>query len=195
MQLILTPLADGGPLSEAGVVVLPPDIVLGGLNGFSGAGQPGFVGDFAMATGAADGGIGGLRAADPLQTAFVLCLFTDARADVSMLRSEHNGDARGWPGDGFDLDAASGEGPLGSTLWQLRREVLSEDVARRAAAEAERATACLIRQGAVARITVEAVPDYDAQTLRLDIGAFARDGSSVYAAKFDLLWSRADGGL
>ncbi|MCJ2108022.1 phage GP46 family protein [Methylobacterium sp. E-041] len=178
MQITLTPLADEG------VAVLPPDIVWNGI-----------FGDFALSKGGDDGPAGGLKAANPLKTAVVLLLFSDARADVSDLRFEHRGDRRGWVGDGFDVDAAAGEAPLGSKLWLYRRAVLSDLTGMEMAAEAERALQPLVRQGAVVTIATKAVVDKVGGRVLLMVDLYGRDGTKAYTDQFDLLWSRADGGL
>lgn len=178
MQLTLTPLAD------AGVALLPPDIVWNGV-----------VGDFAVSAGGDDGPAGGLTAANPLRTAVILLLFTDARAETYELRHEHRGDRRGWPGDGFDVDRSKGEAPLGSKLWLYRRHELTEGTAMAVATEAERALQPLIRQGAVVRIAARATADKPAGRIRLTVNLYGRDGREAYAPQFDLLWRRADGGL
>lgn len=176
MQISITPLADEG------VTVLPPDIVWNGI-----------VGDFAVSAGGDDGPAGGLVAANPLKTAVILLLFSDARADAEDLRFEHRGDRRGWVGDGFDT--AAGEAPLGSKLWIYRRAVLSDLTGMEMAAEAERALQPLIRQGAVATIKTKAAVDKAGGRVMLIVNLYGRDGSEVYADQFDLLWRRADGGL
>ena len=178
MQLTLTPLGD------ADVAVLPPDVVWNGT-----------VGDFAIAKNAAEGGAGGLVAANPLRTAVLLLLFTDARADTSELRFEHRGDRRGWVGDGFDVDRTRGEAPLGSKLWLYRRHELDDDTGRQVAAEARRALEPLIGQHAVVRIDVDFEVDKARGQIRLSVKLYGRDGREAYADKFDLLWRRADGGL
>lgn len=178
MQITLTPLA------EAGVEVLPPDVVWTGVSG-----------DFALAASEADGPAGGLKAANPLATAVVLLLFSDARAEPYELRDEHRGDRRGWVGDGFDIDAAAGEAPLGSKLWLYRRHELTDLTALEVAAEAERALQPLLGQGAVVTIRTAATVDKAAGRLSLAVGLYGRDGREVYAPRFDILWRRADGGL
>lgn len=178
MQLTLTPLAD------AGVALLPPDIVWNGV-----------VGDFAVVASATDGPAGGLVAANPLRTAVILLLFSDARAEASDLRVEHRGDRRGWPGDGFDVDTAGGEAPLGSLFWLFSRRELSDATGMEIEAEAERALQPLVRQGAAARIAASAVIDKTAGRVALAVGIYGRDGSRSYSDKFDILWRRVDGGL
>ncbi|MGU3665799.1 phage GP46 family protein [Methylobacterium sp. A49B] len=178
MQLTLTPLAD------AGVSLLPWDIVWNGT-----------VGDFAISAGGDDGPAGGFVSANPLRTAVLLLLFSDCRAEDQDLRFEHRGDRRGWPGDGFDIDTAAGEAPLGSLLWLFRRSVLRDATGAQIEAEVQRALKPLIRQGAVVKVSATATVDKANGRVALAIGLYARDGSQVYADKFDILWRRADGGL
>src|SRR4051812_23188738 len=118
------------PLGEAGVELLAPDIVW----------QNGMVGDFALVESPpADGAAGGLQAQHPIETAVLMCLYTDARCEVRELRFEMGGDRRGWPGDGFDIDTSAGEAPLGSKLWLYRRHQLTDITAAEIEAEARRA--------------------------------------------------------
>ena len=182
------------PLAEAGVDVLPPDVVWMKVDGTpAGPGEPGVYGDFAISAAREDGPIGGFVARDPLRSAVLLLLFTDARAEVSQLRLEHAGDRRGWVGDGFDVDRAAGEEPLGSTLWLYRRRELTDWTAMEVEAEAERALKPLLRQGAVARIDVKAAADKTNSRITLAVDLYGRDDRKTYASKFDLLWKRADG--
>lgn len=178
MKLTLTPLA------ENGVVVLPPDIVWNGI-----------VGDFALSTNEATGALGGLQAANPLRTAVILLAFTDARAEPEDLRFEHAGDRRGWAGDGFDVDAARGEAPLGSKLWLYRRHELTDATGIAIADEIKRALKPLLDQRAVVRIDASATVDKAAGRVALAVSLYGRDGREAYADSFDLLWRRADGGL
>lgn len=176
MQLTVTPLED------AGVAVLPPDIVWNG-----------FVGDFAISTKPADGGVGGLVARNPIETAVLLLLFTDAQADPTDLTFEQHGDRRGWVGDGFDVDTANGEAPLGSRLWLFRRSVLNAGTLQAIEDEARRALQPLIDQQVVVRIDVSGSTDPASNRLILAVNLYGRDGTKVYAARFDPLWKRADG--
>lgn len=170
------------PLEDAGVEVLPPDIV-----------WDGFVGDFAVSTAPADGGVGGLVARNPIRTAVLLLLFTDAQAAANDLTFEQRGDRRGWVGDGFDVDVANGEAPLGSRLWLFRRSVINEGTLRAIEDEARRALQPLITQGVAVRIDVSGETDPAFNTIRLGVNLYGRDGAKIYAARFDPLWKRADG--
>ena len=176
MQLTITPLA------EAGVDVLPPDIVWSGT-----------VGDFAVSTRPEDGPIGGLVGRNPIETAVLLLLFTDCRAEPHELRHEHAGDRRGWPGDGFDVDEARGEAPLGSKLWLYRRHELLDRTGLEIEAEIHRALAPLKKQHAVARIAVKAEVQKAEGRVAASINLYGRDGREVYAGRFDPLWRRIGG--
>lgn len=171
MQLTLTPLAD------AGVLVLPPDVVFDGT-----------VGDFRLVASQADGPAGGLTGRDPLGTAVVLCLFSDGRASAEDLRTEHRGDRRGWPGDGFDIDVAAGEAPLGGLLWLFRRSSLTDLTGLEVEAAATTALQPLIAQGAVVAVRVQSRIDKAAGRLALGVGLYGRDGAERWAAQFDLIW-------
>ena len=180
MQLTITPLA------EAGVAVLPPDIV-----------WKGYVGDFAVSMREQNGSIGGLVAVNPLRSAVVMLLFTDVRADVSDLRFEHRGDRRGWPGDGFDLEPACGRGYRSARLlWIYRRRELTDDTGRAMASEAERALQPLIQQKAVARIAVgpSRSTSPEARSCSRSRSTAATGGRDI-AERFDYLWRQVDGGL
>ena len=187
MLITLTPLAD------AGVVALPPDIVWLKADGTPAGTRSGVVGDFGISV-AVEDGPGGLVAKDPIRTAVILLLFTDCRVEGYEIDAGRAGDQRGWPGDGFDLDTDNGEQALGSKLWLLRRMDLNDQTALWAQAEAKRALAPLIRQGACVRVDAVAVPDYEHDAMALTIALYGRDGSAVFNAKFDLLWKLATGG-
>ena len=187
MLLTLTPLAD------AGVAVLPPDIVWLRADGSRAGSGFGVRGDFAVAATAADGA-GGLEAKNPLLTAVILCLFTDCRVEDYEIDAGRAGDRRGWPGDGFDVDLAAGEGPMGSKLWLLRRMDLNDQTAMWAQAEAQRALQPLIKQGAAVRVTAAATPDYANDRMTLGVALYGRDGAQTFSEQFDLLWTLAMGG-
>ena len=187
MLLTLTPLAD------AGVVVLPPDLIWQKVDGSRAGTGYGVRGDFLVSATVADGP-GGLEAKNPLQTAVIALLFSDVRVEGYEIDAGRAGDQRGWPGDGFDIDVAAGEQPLGSKLWLLRRKDLNDQTAMWAQAEAKRALAPLKAQGLAVKIEAKATPDYPNDTMQLAIALYGRDGAQVYASKFDLIWKLATGG-
>jgi phage gp46-like protein len=160
------------PLSTADRTVLPPDVVI----------VDGTRGDFVLDERT------GLRAQNPIATAIVLCLLTDARASGDELRHEHAGDARGWPGDGFDIDLARGETELGSRLWLYRRRELTAETGRLVEDEARRALHTLIRQGVAARIDVSATVQEAEGRVALEVAVIGRDGRAAVNVRFDPLW-------
>ena len=163
------------PLETAGVELLPPDIVWNGT-----------AGDFVLT-------VGTLQATDPIKTAVVMLLFSDARGTDEQMRRADETDKRGWVGDGFDVDRAAGETDLGSRLRFFRREALTDQLARDFQDEAARALQPLIVQGAVARLDVaaEAILDPPGNLLVLTVNLYGRDGSLRYADRFDILWNDA----
>lgn len=180
MQLTITSLGD------AGVDVLPPDILFDGV-----------VGDFAVSTDPSDGGVGGLVARNPYRSAVVMLLFSDVGVDPSDLRFEHHGDRRGWVGDGFDHRGDYGEQPLGSRLWLYRRSVLVSSVRQPTLmmieADARLALQPLVKQGAAAKVTVAGTADAAPGRIGLDIAVYGRGDRQLYADRFDFLLRRADG--
>jgi phage gp46-like protein len=160
------------PLSQADRTVLPPDVVI----------IDGTTGDFVLDEST------GLRAQNPIATAIVLCLLTDARASDDELRHEHAGDARGWPGDGFDIDTSRGETELGSKLWLYRRHELTDETSRAVEDGARRALQTLIRQGVAASIDVKATVQKAEGRIALAVAVIGRDGRTTASVRFDPLW-------
>ncbi|WP_457091403.1 phage GP46 family protein [Microvirga sp. P5_D2] len=160
------------PLSTADRAVLPPDVVI----------IDGTTGDFVLDAAT------GLRARNPIATAIALCLLTDARASQDELRHEHAGDARGWPGDGFDVDASRGETELGSKLWLYRRHELTDETGRAVEDEARRALQTLIRQGLASRIDVKATVQKAEGRIALEVAVIGRGGRNTTHVRFDPLW-------
>ncbi len=149
-------------------------------------GWTGFVGDFVPDA------VFGFVGQNPIKTSILMLLFTDVACEPAQLRPEHNGDRRGWVGDGFGIDATRGEQPLGSTLWLLRRSVLNEQVAFEAEAECVRALQPLVRQGIATSVLATARINGARDRLELAITLKARDGRPVFADQFDVLWKRVN---
>lgn len=149
----------------------------------------GFVGDYAPAAPNEPSNFGGLRARAPLETAALLCLMTDARAQASDSIPDGSGDPRGWCGDQCDPTAA----PIGSRLWLLRRSILSDEVARAAEGYAREALQTLIAQKAVASIDVAASANLAAGRLELFVKLYKQDGTLSASTNFSLLWDRNHG--
>jgi phage gp46-like protein len=165
------------PLTADAEPNLAPDLVWDGL-----------MGDLALA--GPDGLRGGLRARATLETAVLICLMTDARAETAELR---DGDVnRGWPGDSFDL--AEGEAPIGSKLWLLRRSTVDAvETPRRAEDYARAALQPLIDQDAVARVDVAAEGDPARNRLTLAVTLTDRDGVTLVATRYAVLWDQLNG--
>ena len=92
---------------------------------------------------------------DGLETAVILSLFTDRRAQDGDALPGGYGDRRGWWGDALTPDA-----PLGSRLWLLGREKTLAETAARARTYAQEGLAWLRRAGIAAKVnvTAQAVP-------------------------------------
>ncbi|SHG64388.1 Mu-like prophage protein gp46 [Pantoea sesami] len=92
----------------------------------------------------------GLGVDQGLVTLVLICLFTDARADVDDILPDGSGDPRGWPGDTFS------DIPWGSKLWLLDREKLTETVRLRIEDYSRMAMNVLLRTGYARRADVTA---------------------------------------
>ena len=87
---------------------------------------------------------GDLATDEGLRTAFIISLFTDARARDDDTLPQQGGDPRGWWGDAL---AEDDEGPIGSRLWLLEREKKIGSVLIRARDYATEAVQWLVRVG------------------------------------------------
>lgn len=147
-------------------------------------------GDWAVA-GPVAGNAGGLRAADPLGTAVVLCLFTDRRCppDHPLAKYVDPADPRGWWGDAVDVRADLGETELGSLWWLLERAPLLPEIERWAGAMAEEALSPLIRAKVAARLEVEVERRADDHGLNAWIRLYDRDGSLIHDGRYDFAWA------
>ncbi len=103
-------------------------------------------GDFAI--------LGGDLAIDhDLETAILISLFTDRRADDGDTITDGTDDRRGcW------MDALTDE-PLGSRLWLLRREKITAETVERVKEYIEESLLWAIRKKVAQEITVTCVPD------------------------------------
>ena len=93
-----------------------------------------------------------LAAEHGLQTAVLLSLFTDRRADAHDVLPDGGDDRRGWWADAV---ADVPDDQHGSLLWLLRREKLLPGVAERARQYAEDALAWCIEDGIAAAVQVD----------------------------------------
>ena len=155
--------------------------------------QSGFA-DWAYADRSEASNRGGLQAQAALQTAVILCLFTDRYCppDHPLAFLIEGDDPRGWWGDGVDVARDQGEAPLGSLLWLLAHAPLTEEIARYAQAFALEALSVLIGQQAVVRVEAQ-TQIVGPSRLNLAVQLYGRDGSRLYAHQFDDVWRQAFG--
>ncbi len=94
-----------------------------------------------------------LRDDDSIETAVVISLFTDRRAEPDDELPAGETDRRGWWGDAL----AQNEGDrIGSRLWLLKREKQTTETLNRAREYAREALAWLIEDGVASRVEVAA---------------------------------------
>lgn len=150
--------------------------------------------DWALADADEAANVGGLRSKAAIDTAVLLCLFTDKRIEPDHpLWFLADGDRRGYWGDGIDVRADEGEGPLGSYLWLLERAPMTiKGLSAGTWAEqfANEALQTLLAQEVCARIDVSSLVDEAAGKLYLIVQLFASDGSKTYDRQFDVLWKQ-----
>lgn len=147
----------------------------------------GEMGDMAVAPLSDPDNPAGLLARDPLKTALVLALESDARGEPDPLDPTAY-DLRGWPGDGFDVDVARGEAPLGSTVWTAFRHAVDEENAQRVEDATRVALKPLQDQGVIGEVAVTATPDAASNLIRREIRIARPDGSILYSGPFSGLW-------
>lgn len=169
------------PITDAAEEHLSPDLVYDGV-----------MADLAPAGDGEAGNRAGLRARAAIETAVLICLLTDARAEADELRT--GDENRGWPGDSFDLDGDAGEAPIGSKLWLLRRRTVDAvETPRLAEAWALEALQVLVDQGAAAAVTAVATADPARNRLELAVTVTDRAGVSLVDRKYQILWESLDG--
>lgn len=95
----------------------------------------------------------GLAEDDGLETAVLLSLFTDRRAEADDVLAGASDDRRGWWAD-QTLDVAGDK--IGSRLWLLAREKQTNAVLVRAQEYAEEALAWLVQDGFARSVAVTA---------------------------------------
>ena len=102
---------------------------------------------------------GGLANVDPVGTAVLLCIASDARLpDYMVGRMGFTvADQHEWHGNVAGL--APGEEPLGSLLWTLRRAPLNNYTARMAEHFCAEALQVLVRNGVIRNVVVHAEVD------------------------------------
>lgn len=125
-----------------------------------------------------------------LNTALLISLFTNARADVDARLPAEDSDRRGWWGDTF---AQVPGDQIGSRLWLLRREKLTEQLRSKAEREVERSLLWLVQDGIAAGIEVSSEiqkPDRLALLIIVE-----RPDASRVEFDFALVWEGVESGL
>lgn len=133
-----------------------------------------FGADLALATGA-------LATDDGLRTAFLISLFTDARARPDDVLPQGE-DPCGWWGDAY---SAKPDDQTGSRLWLLSREKKTPAVLIRARDYAREALAWAIEDGICA--TIDVVTEVFGRD-GLAIGITATRARGEAAQRFDFVW-------
>jgi phage gp46-like protein len=125
----------------------------------------------------------GLTPDDGLETAVIISLFTDRRANVDDSIPDGSNDFRGWWADAFnDVE----HDKIGSRLWLLSREKQLPSVLVRAREYALEALQWLVDDGVAQSITVEATNPRTG-LLALAVLVF-RPLQPVSQYRFDLFW-------
>lgn len=148
--------------------------------------------DWALAPASETYNIGGLQAEQALESAVFLCLFTDLRCpqDHPLAYLIENDDPRGWWGDGVDVRDDLGETPMGSLLWLLQRAQATQENAIWAQTFAIQALQPLIGQQAVVTVGAQAFLKPPSR-IDLAVQLYGRDGTKIYARKFEDVWREA----
>lgn len=140
----------------------------------------------------------GLATDDGLESAVIVSLFTDRRADPGDTPPAGDDDRRGWWADALAPrvagEAVTGD-RIGSRLWLLAREKQIPATLARAKAYAEEALAWLIEDRVAEAVTVRA--DWGgAGILALDV-SITRPGRPLQSFRFDHVWpgGRGAGGV
>ncbi len=128
--------------------------------------------DFALA---GDGGI---------DTAVILSLFTDARANDSDVLPLGQTDRRGWWGDAFPVSAGD---RIGSRLWLLHASKQLQQSLNEAKQYAEEALAWLVSDGVAKDVSVATFIARD-EVMGMNVRITRPDGRAI-PLRFELSWS------
>lgn len=125
-----------------------------------------------------------------LETAVLISLFTDRRADPDDALPGAPGDLRGWWGD-TPADDDQPADPLGSKLWLLSREKQTNDARLRAEDYAKDALAWMLEDGVADEIAVAgSYPQSGWLMLQVDI---YRQRDLVFSGRYGPLWAAEAG--
>lgn len=122
---------------------------------------------------------------DGLETAVLVSLFTDRRADPEQIRAgEDASDLRGWWGD---YNPTVDGDQTGSHLWLLRREKQTAETLKRGRQYSERALAWMVEDRVAGRVQV--TTEYvHSGTMGIDV-AISRQGGDVVRYRFEYEWA------
>jgi len=123
-----------------------------------------------------------------LETAVIISLFTDRRANEDdVLPDSNNLDRRGWWGD---LTSDFENDQIGSRLWLLEREKTVPNVVIRAKQYAEEALRWLIDDGVAMKVEVETERQGVSGNDILAIsGRIFKPGGDIYKFKYETQWA------
>jgi phage gp46-like protein len=128
----------------------------------------------------------GLQAKNAIATAIIISLFTDRRAPDGWRPDVQ--DRRGWWGDAVEPDGEPLD-PMGSWLWLLENEVVTDQVV----ADAERYTRLaldwMIKDRVCAAVDVTAERG-GSHRINIGIALRAQSGAAIYARQYDILWKQ-----
>lgn len=125
---------------------------------------------------------------DGLESAVLISLFTDRRADADDTLPDNTGNRRGWFGDGY-ADVAGDR--IGSHLWLLGREKQLPVVLQRARDYAREALAWLIEDGIARAVEVEAT--WLRQGVLQLLVEIRRADAAPLRFRFETFWSQSNG--
>lgn len=127
----------------------------------------------------------GLAEDEGLETAVIISLFTDRRANADDVIPDGSTELRGWFGDAFNDDDHD---QIGSRLWLLSREKQLPSVLVRAQQYAQEALQWLIDDGVAQSVEVVASNPRDG-ILALAVSIY-RPLQPVTQFRFDAFWSK-----
>lgn len=125
---------------------------------------------------------GEFAAGNALHSAVIMQLFTDKRLPDDQAQRIDPFERGGWWGDAFAPFA------MGSLLWTLYSEALSDKTASLAERYVREALQPLITQGAAMRQASIVQLDKQRQQLLLIPMLFAQDGAKIYQQQFSRMW-------
>ncbi|UXF57501.1 baseplate protein [Chromohalobacter phage YPCBV-1] len=126
---------------------------------------------------------GDLATDEGLETAVVLSLFTDRRAEPADALPDGTTDRRGYWADAYN------DRPHGSRLWLLHREKELDAVLRRAREYAEEALAWLVEDEVASEVVVEAT-NLRREVLQLRV-EIRRGEREALERQYDYVWQNA----